>query len=145
VREPVLRLAVQGAPERALRGRPPAQPALGDRLDAAPLVEQAIAERRLRRRAAAQRTLGRALDREPQNWLAHLELAMLLAARGDRVGPRDRARALAQIRAAQRLNPRQIIIGEVRWLIVRHYRIDPLVVEAKLAARPDRDPHAVDR
>ncbi len=133
----------QEDPARALRAY--ARAADANPLDADVLVEEAILARRLGDTGHARRALERAIDREPRHWFARLELAMLLGAPRDKAPPADRRRAAAEVRTARELNPRQVIIGEVRALLDRRYRIDPAAVEAKLERRPDRDPAAVDR
>ena len=75
------------------------------------LLAGAIASRRndVRRMASA---FEDAVARTPDDWYAHLELAMAYAALD------ERTRALAELATAQRLNPREEAIGIVRRRIV---------------------------
>jgi hypothetical protein len=97
-----------------------------DVLNAAPLVTHGIIARRLGRSQVAKRSFREALDREPRNWFASLELGMLSADTGRRDA------ALALLARAERLNPRQKLIGEARRRVRRGQAVDPATIEQAL-------------
>jgi tetratricopeptide (TPR) repeat protein len=74
--------------------------------DEADVVAGAIAER-LRRYGRMRASFEAALDRNPYNWYSRMELGALEAVEG------NRAAALAQLRSARDLNPREELITEV--------------------------------
>ena len=91
------------------------------------LLAGAIASRKndVRRMAAAYEA---AAERRPNDWYAHLELAMAYAAL------HDRRRALAQLEVSRRLNPGEEAVDKVRGLVlagrrVNRNEIDRLFVE----------------
>ncbi len=68
-----------------------------------------------------------AADKE-DNWYPHFELALIASSGG------DRAEAVAQMRAARRLNPTDPLVQESLAALNRGRRLDPLTVEAQIRA-----------
>ena len=99
-----------------------------DVLSAAPLLSRGILERRVGDPRRAEASFQSALRREPRNWFAQLELGMTLAARGRRQA------ALDHLGRAERLNPRQPLVDEVRRSVERRQVVDPAAVERTLSA-----------
>jgi len=76
-------------------------------LSAEPLLAKGVLAQRIESYDVAVTALEDAADREPENWFIHFELGLALAAQG------HERLALANLREAQRLNPRQPLVGEV--------------------------------
>jgi O-antigen ligase len=106
-------------------------PAAFRRLDAArrlnPLTDRAdvvagVIASRLKDRQRERIAFRRALERNPHNWYARFELALLDALEG------KRASALAQLRLAGRMNPREPVIHDVRSKIVHRKPISEAAI-----------------
>ena len=95
-------------------------------LSAEPLLAKGVLAQRIGRYDAAKEALDVAAEREPDNWFIHFERALAESAQGD-----NRA-ALADVREAKRLNPRQPLIDEVLAELRAGRRVDAAVVEGKL-------------
>lgn len=96
-------------------------------LAARPLVAQAVIARRAGLDGVARAALRQALEREPRNWFAHLQLALLEARQG------RRAPALRSLAAAAALNPRQLLLRELRERVRRNDPVDATAVESRLS------------
>jgi hypothetical protein len=94
------------------------------------VVAATISERRHDWNAAAQ-SFDRAIDRNPHDWYAQFGEGLALAVTGSRRG------ALAHLRLAHNLNPREDLVSEVELTVDRHGRVDPARVDAQLIARAD--------
>jgi tetratricopeptide (TPR) repeat protein len=103
-----------------------------DPFSAEPLIARGIIARRAGRPQIARAALERAVDREPSQWFAQFELALEQAAAG------DRGAAEASLRRAERLNPGQRAIAEVRRRIAAKMRPDPTEFEAMLRQQLER-------
>jgi O-antigen ligase len=86
--------------------------------DAAPLTSGVIAAR-AGDGPRARRAFGKALARNPYSWFAHVELASVESVAG------RRRRALAQLRRAQALDPRQPVIINALASVRRGERLTP--------------------
>lgn len=95
-------------------------------LDPDPLISRAVIARDQGDVDTARRDLEAALEREERNWFAHFELGLLAA-----VG-RDAEGALAALRRARELNPRQPLIAEVTEAVRAGRRINAAEVERRL-------------
>jgi O-antigen ligase len=71
----------------------------------------------------------RALERNPANWFAQLELGLALAAAGQR-GP-----AIASVRRARALNPREPVLRDVARALTAGRRVDRRRIERLFASR----------
>jgi tetratricopeptide (TPR) repeat protein len=95
-------------------------------LSGEPLVAKGIVARRGGRPTVAIEAFEQGIGREHDNWLAHLELGMSLAAQG------HRRRAETQIEIARRLNPGQVVLKRVLRLVEAGQTLNPAEVERDL-------------
>ena len=72
---------------------------------------------------------GRAVERNPSNWFARLELGLAAAEAG------QRRRALAHVRTARRLNPREPLLLEVEEALASGQNVDRRRIEQEFAER----------
>jgi hypothetical protein len=79
--------------------------------------------------AGMRAAFGRAVERQPSNWFAHLELALGAAESG------DRGLALAHIRRARSLNPRDGTLKEVENALERREQVDRRALEDRFVER----------
>jgi tetratricopeptide (TPR) repeat protein len=93
---------------------------------AAPPLAEGIVERRRGDLPRARSAIERSLRRSPDDWLAHVELALIEYGDGHAA---DAARAMAR---AVELNPRQSFIRSVRRDLARRRVINPKYVETTL-------------
>ena len=100
-----------------------------DPLDADPLLSRALILRNAGRPAEARQDLLEALDREESNWFAHFELA-LLDGQQRRFGPARRS-----LERAAELNPRQVLIPDVRKRLEAGRTVDPAAIERELSGQ----------
>jgi tetratricopeptide (TPR) repeat protein len=97
-----------------------------DPLDADPLLARALLLRNTGRPEEARADLEAALDREEQNWFVHFELALLDGQL------RNFAAARRSIARAAELNPRQVLIPDVRRRLEAGRTVDPRAIERAL-------------
>ncbi len=91
-----------------------------DPLNSGASLSQGVVALRAGRTALAERAFAEAARRDDKGWFARLELALLAASRG------DRARAVALLDQACRLNPRDPLLATVRPGVQSGRPIDPL-------------------
>ena len=106
-----------------------------DRLDRAadlnplsdePLVAKGVIQQRLGRPRRAVPAFQEAISRQPNDWFAHLELALALATLG------QKSQALEHMREARDLNPRQPLLAGTLRDLKSGKAIDPIAVEREL-------------
>jgi tetratricopeptide (TPR) repeat protein len=71
----------------------------------------------------------RALERNPHSWYAHFELALVSAVQNR---PDE---ALRRLELAERLNPAEPLVGEVRARVLRGEPVDPDEIDRTLLER----------
>ena len=97
-----------------------------DFLSAEPLIAKGVISQRFGRRRMAVEAFSEAIAREPRNWFARFERGMALAG----LGQRDAA--VAELRRAISLNPRQPLARRVLARARRGQPIDTTAVERTL-------------
>ncbi|MGH2782164.1 MAG: O-antigen ligase family protein, partial [Thermoleophilaceae bacterium] len=97
-----------------------------DFLSADPLVAKGVIAQRFGRRRVALDAFAGAVEREPRNWFARFELGLAKAGLGRREA------AVAEIRRAIRLNPRQPLAREVLRRVRRGRPVDTTAIERRL-------------
>jgi O-antigen ligase len=117
----------KGSPELALERLDEA--AKLDFLSAEPLVAKGVIAQRIGSLQLAASAFEEGIGREPKNWLAHFELGMLMNAQG------HAKQAEREVVEARRLNPRQLLIGQVLARIRRGESVDSAVVDEELGSR----------
>jgi len=90
-------------------------------------VARGILARRQGDRGLAEASFRDAIAREPRNWFANVELALTLAAAG------QRDEALARLERAEHLNPRQRLIDDALKRLRRGESVMPAEFERALS------------
>lgn len=99
-----------------------------DPLSSGASLSQGVVALRAGRPALAEQAFAEAARRDDRGWFARLELALLAARRG------DRARAIALLDEARRLNPRDPLLALARVSVLSGRPLDPLDAAGRAVA-----------